>query len=56
MGAVADRGAAGSSRLGHRQYPRLGLISPARVVEWQTQGPQKALPDRACGFESHPGH
>jgi hypothetical protein len=26
------------------------------VVEGKTLGPQKALPARACGFESHPGH
>ena len=25
-------------------------------MEGKTWGPQKALPARACGFESHPGH
>ena len=29
---------------------------PARVEERQTRGSQKALPSRACGFESRPGH
>lgn len=28
----------------------------ARMVEWQTLGPQKALSERTCGFESHSGH
>src|SRR3954469_18629641 len=30
--------------------------SPARVVEWQTLRSQKPLLERACGFESRPGH
>jgi hypothetical protein len=31
-------------------------VAPARVEERQTRGSQKALPSRACGFESRPGH
>ncbi len=35
--------------------PRL-LRLPARVAEWHTRMTQNHLSERACGFDSHPGH
>ena len=32
------------------------VTSPARVAERHTRSTQNPLPERACGFESHPGH
>ena len=31
-------------------------LGRARVAEWQTQRTQNPPSERACGFESHPGH
>lgn len=56
----ADRSGSGRG-LDHMDAARsapdpLYHVRGARVAEWQTLMPQKHLLERACGFESHPGH
>ena len=34
----------------------VNAVIDARVAEWQTRRIQNPLSERACGFDSHPGH
>ena len=34
----------------------MNAVIDARVAEWQTRRIQNPLSERACGFDSHPGH